>query len=347
MRLSLPREKYPRERIGPFFEELSARLAALTGVRAAGATTQFPPGNVFNTRVAVEGEIAPSQARTIDVTNVTEGFFGALGYTLRTGRLFTARDDERAPAVAVINDAAARRFFGGSNPVGKRIALGEPEPGAPTRWIEIVGVTNDVRNHGLDEPTAPEVFIPVRQQDAAWNNQLFLVIRAREDALALLPEARRTIATLDPEQPVYAIRTLEDAFADSISQRKAAMVLLSVFAGIALVLAAVGIYGLMSYMVNERRHEIGIRMALGAAARDVLVLVVRETGLLVAIGVGLGVVGALALGRALGRIAFEVGGSDPATIGAVAALLALVALAATLAPARRATRVAPVVALRE
>jgi putative ABC transport system permease protein len=227
------------------------------------------------------------------------------------------------------------------------MALGDAEPGAPTRWIEIVGVTNDVRNHGLDEPTAPEVFIPVRQQDAAWNNQLFLVIRAREDALALLPEARRTIATLDPEQPVYAIRTLEDAFADSISQRKAAMVLLSVFAGIALVLAAVGIYGLMSYMVNERRHEIGIRMALGAAARDVLVLVVRETGLLVAIGVGLGVVGALALGRALGRIAFEVGGSDPATIGAVAVLLALVALAATLAPARRATRVAPVVALRE
>jgi putative ABC transport system permease protein len=124
-------------------------------------------------------------------------------------------------------------------------------------------------------------------------------------------------------------------------------VLLSIFAGMALVLAAVGIYGLMSYMVNERRHEIGIRMALGAAARDVLALVVRETGVLVAVGVGLGVVGALALGRVLGRIAFEVRGNDPATIGAVAVLLALVALAATLAPARRATRVAPVVALRE
>jgi putative ABC transport system permease protein len=191
------------------------------------------------------------------------------------------------------------------------------------------------------------VFIPVRQQAAAWNNQLFLVVRARSDAMALLPAVRRTIATLDPEQPVYAIRTLEDAFADSIAQRKAAMVLLTVFAGMALVLAAVGIYGLMSYMVNERRHEIGIRMALGAAARDVLALVVRQTGLLVAIGVGLGVVGALALSRVLGRIAFEVGGSDPATIGGVAVLLAVVALAATLAPARRATRVAPVVALRE
>jgi putative ABC transport system permease protein len=348
MRLSLPREKYPRERIGPIFEELSARLAALPGAQAAGATTQFPPGNVFNARVAVEGDVvAADQMRSIDVTNVTEGFFGALGYTLRTGRLFTTRDDERAPAVAVINDAAARRFFFNVNPVGKRIALDAPAAGAPTRWVEIVGVTNDVRNHGLDEATEPEVFIPVRQQAAAWNNQLFLVVRARSDAMALLPAVRRTIATVDPEQPVYAIQTLEDAFADSISQRKAAMVLLTIFAGMALVLAAVGIYGLMSYMVNERRHEIGIRMALGAAARDVLVLVVRETGVLVAIGVGIGVAGALALGRVLGRIAFEVEGSDPATIGAVAVLLAVVALAATLAPARRATRVAPVVALRE
>jgi putative ABC transport system permease protein len=346
MRLSLPREKYSRERVGPFFEDLSSRLAALPGVQAAGATTQFPPGNVFNARLAVEGEVAADQGRTIDVTNVTEGFFGALGYTLRRGRLFTARDDERAPAVAVINAAAARRFFQ-PNPIGRRIALDAPPTGAPTRWIEIVGVTNDVRNHGLDAATEPEVFIPARQQAAAWNNQLFLVVRARSDAMALLPAVRGTIATLDPEQPIYAIRTLEDAFGDSISQRKAAMVLLSIFAGIALVLAAVGIYGLMSYMVNERRHEIGIRMALGAAARDVLVLVVRETGVLVAIGVVLGVAGALALSRVLGRIAFEVRGSDPATIGGVAVLLAAVALAATLAPAWRATRVAPVVALRE
>jgi putative ABC transport system permease protein len=347
MRLSLPREKYSRERVGPFFEDLATRLAALPGAQAAGATTQFPPGNVFNARVAIEGEVAADRTRTVDVTNVTPGFFGALGYTLRTGRLFTARDDERAPAVAVINDAAARRLFVNASPLGKRIALDAPAAGTRTRWIEIVGVTTDVRNHGLDEATEPEVFIPVRQQAAAWNNQLFLVVRARSDAMALLPAVRRTIATLDPEQPVYAIRTLEDAFADSISQRKAAMVLLSIFAGMALVLAAVGIYGLMSYMVNERRHEIGIRMALGAASRDVLVLVVRETGVLVAIGVVLGVAGALALSRVLGRIAFEVRGSDPATIGGVALLLAAVALAATLAPARRATRVAPVVALRE
>ena len=347
MRLSLPREKYSRERVGPFFQDLSARLAALPGVQAAGATTQFPPGNVFTAPIAVEGAIGTDQVLRIDVTNVTDGFFHALGYTLRTGRLFTPRDDERAPAVAVVNEATARRFFGGANPLGKRIALGELEPGTPRRWIEIVGVTNDVRNHGLDAPVAPEIFIPVRQQDAAWNNQLFLVVRARESATNLIPAIRQTIAALDPEQPIYAIRTLENAFADSISQRRAAMVLLTIFAGMALVLAAVGIYGLMSYMVNERTHEIGIRMALGAAGRDVLGLVVRETGVLVVTGVAIGVIGALALSRVLTRVAFEIRGSDPATIGSVAALLSVVALAATLAPARRATRVAPVVALRE
>ncbi len=347
MRLSLPREKYPRERVGPFFEDLSARLAGLPGVQAAGATTQFPPRNVFNARIALEGEISAEQVRRIDVTNVTEGFFSSLGYTLRTGRLFTSRDDERAPAVAVVNNAAARRFFGAANPIGQRVALGDPDASEPRRWIEIVGVTNDVRNHGLDEPTSPEIFVPVRQQDAAWNNQLFLVVRARNHAIDLMPEIRQTVASLDPEQPIYAIRTLEEAFADSISQRKAAMVLLTIFAGVALVLAAVGIYGLMSYMVNERTHEIGIRMALGAAGRDVLALVARETGVLVATGVVIGVVGALALSRFLTRIAFEIRGSDPATIGAVAVLLTAVALAATLVPARRATRVAPVVALRD
>jgi putative ABC transport system permease protein len=347
MRLSLPREKYPRERVGPFFEDLSTRLATLPGVQAAGATTQFPPGNVFSAPIALEGEVRADRVRRVDVTNVTEGFFRSLGYTLRTGRLFTSRDDERAPAVAVINEAAARRFFGTANAVGKRVALGDAEPGQGRRWIEIIGVTNDVRNHGLDEPTAPEVFIPVRQQDAAWNNQLFLVVRARGSAIDLMPQIRQTVAALDPDQPIYAIRTLEEAFADSISQRKAAMVLLTIFAGMALVLAAVGIYGLMSYMVNERTHEIGIRMALGAAGRDVLALVVRETGVLVMTGVTIGVIGALALGRVLTRIAFEIRGSDPVTIGVVASLLAVVALAATLAPARRATRVAPVVALRE
>ena len=164
--------------------------------------------------------------------------------------------------------------------------------------------------------------------------------------LRLLPEVRKTIASVDPLQPLYLIRTLDDAFADAVSQRRAAMLLVTIFAGVALVLAAVGIYGLMSHMVNERTHEIGIRMALGAVSGDVLGLVVRQTLRLVALGAVLGIGGALALGRVMASLVFEVRPGDPVTIVTVTSLLTLVALAATLIPARRATRVTPIVALR-
>jgi putative ABC transport system permease protein len=209
-----------------------------------------------------------------------------------------------------------------------------------------VGVAGDVRNHGLTEAPAAEVFVPVRQQIAGWNNQLFLTIRTRSNPLGMLPAVRRVIASVDPQQPVYLIRTLDDAFSEAVAQRRAAMLLITIFAGVALVLAGVGIYGLMSYMVNERTHEIGIRMALGALGGDVLRLVVRQTVALVATGAALGLAGALALGRALTSLVFEVRPSDPATLATVTILLALVALAATLVPAMRATRVTPLVALR-
>jgi ABC-type antimicrobial peptide transport system permease subunit len=209
-----------------------------------------------------------------------------------------------------------------------------------------VGVIGDVRNRGLTEPPRPEVFVPVRQQIEGWNNQLFLTIRTQSDPLAMLPAVRKTIATLDPLQPVYAIQTVDDAFANAVAQRRAAMLLISIFAFVALALAGVGIYGLMSYMVSERTHEIGIRMALGAAGGDVLGLVIRQTLVLVGIGATLGIAGALMLGKALTSLVFEVTPSDPATLVSVTVVLTLVALAATLVPGLRATRVTPLVALR-
>jgi predicted permease len=345
MRLSLPREQYKNDDVGVFFEEVSRRLAGEPGVRAAGAATQFPPGNVFTTRIAIEGQQQPTgdELPTVDVTDVAGDYFSALGYSLKAGRLLATTDDEKAPAAAVITEAAARRFFTGGSALGRRIALGES---APPRWVEVVGVVGDVRNHGLAAPPTAEVFVPVRQQIAGWNNQLFLTIRTRSDPLAMLPNVRRVIASVDPQQPVYLIRTLDDAFSEAVSQRRAAMLLITIFAGVALVLAAVGIYGLMSYMVNERTHEIGIRMALGAAGADVLGLVVRQTVKLVAIGAVLGLAGAVMLGRALTSLVFEVRPTDPATLAAVTVLLAGVALVATLVPAFRATRVTPLVALR-
>ena len=344
MRISLPREQYKSEGVGPFFEEVSRRLATVPGIRVAGATTQFPPGNVFATQVAVDGQqTTGDQLPTIDITNVAGDFFTSLGYTLKAGRLLTASDDEKSPAVAVINESASRRYFGGGSALGRRIAFGDA---SPPRWVEVVGIVGDVRNRGLTQPTAAEAFVPVRQQLAGWNNQLFLTIRTQSEPLAMLPAVRRTIASVDPLQPVYMIRALDDAFAEAVSQRRAAMLLITIFAGVALVLAAVGIYGLMSYMVNERTHEIGIRMALGAAGGDVLGLVVRQTVRLVVIGAALGIAGALALGRALTSLVFEVRPSDPTTLVTVTVLLTVVALAATLVPALRATRVTPLVALR-
>jgi putative ABC transport system permease protein len=344
MRLSLPREQYKTDAVGVFFEEVSRRLAAEPGVRAAGATTQFPPGNVFTTRIAIEGQTQTGdQLPTVDVTDIAGDYFTSLGYSLKAGRLLATTDDEKAPPVAVVTEAAARRFFSGQAPVGRRIALGER---TPPNWVEVVGVVGDVRNRGLTEAPAAEVFVPVRQQIAGWNNQLFLTIRTRSEPLAMLPTIRRVIASVDPQQPVYLIRTLDNAFSEAIAQRRAAMLLITIFAGVALALAAVGIYGLMSYMVNERTHEIGIRMALGAAGGDVLGLVVRQTVRLVVIGAVLGLAGALALGRALTSLVFEVKPSDPTTLVAVTVLLTVVAIIATLVPAVRATRVTPLVALR-
>ena len=345
MRISLPREQYKSEQVGTFFEEVARRLAATPGVRSAGAATQFPPGNAFTARIAVEGQPPASgdQLPSVDITNVAGDYFGALGLSLKAGRLLATTDNATTPPVAVVTESAARRFLGAGNPVGKRIALGER---TPPRWVEIVGVVGDVRNRGLTEPPSPEVFVPVHQELSGWNNQLFLTIRTQGDPLAMLPAVRRTIASVDAQQPVYAIRTLDGAFAEAVAQRRAAMQLITIFAGVALVLAAVGIYGLMSHMVNERTHEIGIRMALGAVGSDVLGLVMRQTLALVAVGAVLGISGALALGKALTSLAFGVTPSDPTTLVLVTGLLAAVALAATLLPARRATRVAPIVALR-
>jgi len=345
MRISLPREQYKGEDVGVFFEEVSRRLAATPGVKAAGATTQFPPGNAFTTQITVDGQARSSgdQSPMVDITNVAGDYFGALGYSLKSGRLLATTDNATAPPVAVVTESAARRFLGAGNPVGKRIALGDA---SPPRWVEVVGVVGDVRNRGLTQAPSPEVFVPVHQQLAGWNNQLFLTIRTQSDPLAMLPAVRRTITGVDAQQPLYAIRTLDGAFADAVAQRRAAMLLITIFAGVALGLAAVGIYGLMSHMVNERTHEIGIRMALGAVRGDVLGLVLRQTLSLVAIGAALGLAGAIALGKALTSLAFGVTPSDPTTLSVVTVLLAVVAVAATLVPARRATRVAPIVALR-
>lgn len=345
MRLSLSLEQYQRSQIGPFFETLTSRLEAVPGVVRAGAATQFPPGNRFDTRLVTDDAPPPNApARTVDVTNVTEGLVAALGLRLRAGRVFRAQDRDSAPRVAMLNETAVRRFFPTGNAIGRRVGLAA---GNDTLWHEVVGVVSDARNRGLDAPTSAEAFVPVRQQAVAWNNQLFLLIRTRVDPLSALPAVRQVIRAVDAEQPVYAIRTMESAFAQTTAPRRAAALLLTVFGAVALLLAAVGIYGILSYLVSVRTHEIGIRLALGARERAVVALVLRETALLVGSGVGIGLVAVLVLGGTIGRIAFDARANDPATLLVSVTLLVGTALVACWVPLVRATRVAPVEALRD
>ncbi len=344
MRLSLPRERYDRAKVAAFFEDLATRLEGVPGAIRAAAATQFPPDNGFTARVDAEGQVqAANDVREIDVTNATERFFTTLGYSMIRGRGFAGTDHETAPRVAVVNESGARRLFGTDDAVGRRLRLGE---GEGRQWIEVVGVARDVRNRGLDADPAPEVFIPVRQMEAAWNNQLFLLVKTTGAPVAMLGSIRSTIATMDADQPVYAIQTIDEAFAASSEQRRAAAVLLTVLSGVALLLAAIGIYGLLSYLVSERTQEFGIRLALGADGRDVVLMVVRQSGIVLGAGALFGLGGALALGRGLTRLAYDIEPGDPATLAAMTALLLLVGLVASLLPARRATRVDPIVALR-
>lgn len=342
MRLSLPQEKYKRADVGPFFESLSERLAALPGVLSAAAATQFPPMNGFDVGIATDDATAGGSNRMADVTNATEGIAATLGLRLMTGRTFTSTDAEGAPRVAMVNATAATRFLGG-NALGRRIGLVAEKD---TVWHDVIGVVSDARNHGLDAPPSPEVFVPVRQQAVAWNNQLFLLVRTQGNPLAVLPAVREAINAIDAQQPVYNVRTVQAAFAQTIAPRRAASILLAAFAGIALLLAAVGIYGILSYLVSARTHEIGVRMALGANERSVVGLVLRETAWLLGIGCAIGAAGVVAMRGVISGIAFEVQATEPLTIVLTLLALAGTALLAGLVPTRRAVRVTPVEALR-
>jgi predicted permease len=344
MRLTLPRDRYAGEAGNAFFDSLLERLAALPHVRAASASSQYPPMAAFDIQVKVD---RPEGANEGDipialVTVTTPQYFEALRVPLRSGRSFSAADSLNAPPVAIVNQAFVDRHLGGSEAVGRRIALGSPD--RPRPWTTIVGVAADHRNAGLTRSIRPEVYTPVRQQ-TDWN-QLFLMVRTDGNGTALLPSVREAIKSLDPEQPVYLVRTLEAAVADSSFQQSMAAMLLSVFAGVALVLAAVGIFGVLSYTVSARTQEIGIRMAVGAEPRHVRWLVLRHVLILTGVGLAIGTGILLAGGRVLTGLLFEVQVADPATLLAAGAILGTVALTAAWLPTRRATRVDPIQALR-
>ena len=272
----------------------------------------------------------------------TPGFFAAIGIPLVRGRLIERSDDEKAARVLVVNEAFEKRFFPKGDAIGKRIRLGKLTADFP--WATIVGVVGDVRGFALNEPPQPTMYWPVAQ--IRETPSLAIVVRTQTDPAALAPTVRSAVAEIDPAQPIYDMETLDQLVAKSLSQRRFTLTLMLMFGVTALILSASGIYGVMAFAVTQRTQEIGIRMALGARAADVLRMVVRSGMLLALLGVVAGLIGAFALTRLMSTLLFGVSPTDLLTFGLVTAGLLMVALLACYIPARRATKVDPLIALR-
>jgi predicted permease len=342
--LSLPQAAYPEDaQTVAFYRTMEERLRGLPGVQAVGASSAVPMSGFYQAGpMAVEGHEEPraGEENIVQVRAVTPDLMQALGVPVMRGRGLTTADGPESPPVAVLTEAAAQRFFPGEDAVGRRVSLTGPND---RQWVEVVGIVGDVRDSDLTQQVQPGIYLPHTQRPS---RQMSLVLRTGTDPMRLVPAVRREVQGLDPDLPIFNARTLEQMVGESVSQPRFYMLLLAIFAATALALSAVGIFGVMSYMVAQRTREIGIRMALGAAPRAVLRMVVGGAVVLALLGVGLGLVGALAGSRLLAALLFGVSPTDPATLASVAAILTGVAIAASYLPARRAVRVDPMVALR-
>jgi putative ABC transport system permease protein len=345
MRLTLPWQDYDMEGIRAFFQDLEGRVEALPMVASASVTTQFPPLVFLDSQFSVEGEedVEGGSLPQAYLSVVSPGYFRTTGMTMIAGRALDERDRDGSPEVAVINQTAARRFFGGENPVGRRFKIGGPA--GDGSWIAVVGLVADTRNRGLDVDPQPEIFGSSLQ--VGGGNQFFLIARTEGDPRSALTAIRGVVASLDPDQPIYAIRTVQEAYAASVADRQLAMVALSLFAAFALLLASMGIYAVVAFGVAERTGEIGLRMALGADAGGVRRMIVRQALAPVLVGAVVGLGLAFGIRGFLQSLLFQVSDTDPLTFGAVTAFLLVTALIASYAPARRASRLNPVDALRE
>jgi predicted permease len=345
MRIQLPGSKYREpNQIAGFYKQLLERMEAKPGVQSAGAISSiFLTDTPQSTSFTIEGRPAFTGMESIEVPfdSVSTDYFRVMGIPLLAGREFDEHDAIGTTPVAIINQTFARRFFPGEDPVGKRYVYGGPSP--ENKWITIVGVVADMRRTGFDRPVRPETFLPQFQNPA---NALTIVARTSGDPASLAGALRDEVWAIDKDQSVFDIKTMRQTLSEMLSQRRFNTLLFGIFAAVALILAAVGIYGVMSYAVAERTHEIGLRMALGAQTSDVLNLIVRQGMRLAIIGLAAGLAASFALTRVMSTLLYGVSATDPLTFILIPVVLAGVALAACFVPARRAMRVDPMVALR-
>ena len=341
----LPRAKYAEgEPRATFFKQLVERVRGLPGVQAASATATLPlAGGGWGRSLTVEGfPVLPvGQAPMIQHTVVTPGYFRTMGITLLAGRDFNDADAKDAPDVTIIDERLAREYWPNDSPIGKRVRFGPPEDNEP--WHTVIGVVSAVRHQRMQEDTRKSVYLPHSKIPVTG---LTLVARTSSDPKDLVAAIRREVAQLDSDLPVSEISTMEEVVAESIWQPRLYATLFAVFAGGALILALIGIYGVMAFLVQTRTHEIGVRMALGATARDVFKLIVGRGMKLTAVGVLVGIGGAIALTRLMHSLLFNTSATDPITFILISLLLSLAAFLACYIPARRAAKVDPLVALR-
>jgi len=348
MRISLPSEKYAKiEQNRTFFRELLAQIRRLPGVDAAGGATGLPlSGAGWSGTTTVDSQaVQPQDASPeADQRPVFPGYFEALAIPLVRGRYFEQRDNETGAPVAIIDETIANTYWPKEDPIGKRIKQGGRQSSQP--WRTIVGVVRHVRYRTLESPSRVEFYWPYDQTSFPLGS-MSLAIHTSSDPRSLAGVVQRQVQALDPDQPAYRIRTMAELMSESMARRRLSMFLLAIFAGVALALAAVGIYGIMSYSVAQRAHEVGIRMALGAGSMDVVRMVLGQSLGLTLAGILVGLLGSLALTNFLSSLLFNIKATDATTFLLVALILAVVALVASFVPAYRATTVDPVDALRQ
>ncbi len=341
-RVALPNATYrERHQRIAFFDSLLAKLDAHPQITAAGMTQTLPMRGDYYLSVLIQGrpEPKPGEGLSASYRVVSPDYFKTLGIPVARGRIFTERDTETSPMVAVVDEAFVERHFPNEDPIGQRIDIGNGTDG----FYEIVGVVGRVRHDGLARIATPTMYVPYKQD---LFGQMAVVARTPDDPTQLAGAVRQAVREIDPALPAFAITPLTDVVSESVAQRRFSMLLLVVFAAVAVFLAAVGLYGVVAYAVSQRTQEIGVRMAIGAQRRDVLNLIVGGGMKLALIGVAIGLAGALALSGFIEAMLFDVQPLDPTSYTVTALVLLSVAALACYVPARRATRVDPIVALR-
>jgi putative ABC transport system permease protein len=349
MKIVLPEARYAdKEQRGIFYRELIRRVETLPGVVSAAVATDLPlteTGDSLGVSIEGRADPAPDRVPIVITRIISPRYFETMGIPLLKGRVFSEGDksESESPSVIVVSETTARTFWPGEDPLGKHLKVGYPST-SDNKWLTVVGVVKDVRQYELVVEPKPQMYLPFTQ--ASFFEPRALVVKTNLEPLSLATTVRKTVWEIDKDQPVSDIASMETIVSESVARQRFSMLLLGVFAGLALALAAVGIYGVMSYSVAQRTREIGIRMALGAQRADVLKLTIGQGLRLVVTGVAIGLAAAFVLTRVMSSLLFGVSATDPVTFVTISFVLVSVAVLASYIPALRATRVDPMFALR-